>query len=41
MTEILELPFGLTLGLLNERASQLDKQNNDVVVGDAEMLMKM
>lgn len=43
MNEILELPIGLTLGLLNDKNNQqIENQNKDkkdVIQGDAKMLM--
>ena len=46
MTDVYEMNVGLTLGLLNEKNNQMSDLNkkekdDEVVIGDAEMLKKM
>lgn len=50
MADILDMRIGLTIGLLNEKMNQMidynkrreiEKQKQDVIQGDASMLMKM
>lgn len=47
ISDILELPIGFTMGLINDRNNQTieakkeKKSNDDVVQGDARMLMSL
>lgn len=47
MQEILDFNVGLVIGILNEKANQINdlnkkqKNNDEVIQGNAEMLMKM